>query len=190
MTIGPAFGRTHMESRCEFCGSCVSVCPTGALSEKVRKWYGKPDKETKTTCPFCGLGCQIRLQSKDDEIIGVLGDDTSNISDTQLCVKGRFCVPETVNHYSRLHQPIHYCEGVQRKISWGEAIELVSEKLRACPSEEFQMYISPDCTNEDLYMAQKFSRIVMGSHRIETVSYTHLSCRRIRRCRSRWSPYH
>ena len=68
--VGPAFDRTHMEAGCEFCGACVSVCPTGALAEKTRKWDGKPEREQPTTCGLCGVGCQIRVLAKDDEVIG------------------------------------------------------------------------------------------------------------------------
>ena len=57
--VGTAFNRTHLEAGCSFCGACVEVCPTGALSEKTRKWDGKPEGETTTTCPLCSIGCQM-----------------------------------------------------------------------------------------------------------------------------------
>ncbi|MGB7296710.1 MAG: 2Fe-2S iron-sulfur cluster-binding protein, partial [Candidatus Aminicenantales bacterium] len=59
--IGPAFGRSHAEAGCEFCGACVDVCPTGALADKASKWEGKPDGFRISTCPFCAVGCQIEL---------------------------------------------------------------------------------------------------------------------------------
>jgi formate dehydrogenase alpha subunit len=103
--IGPAYERTHLEAGCEFCGACVSVCPTGALSEKVSKWEGKPDREQTTTCPFCGVGCQIRLQVRGDEVLGSLPEQDTLINNGQLCVKGRFCVAEVVNNHRRLKRP-------------------------------------------------------------------------------------
>jgi formate dehydrogenase alpha subunit len=168
--IGPAYERTHLEAGCEFCGACVSVCPTGALSEKVSKWEGKPDREQTTTCPFCGVGCQIRLQVRGDEVLGSLPEQDTLINNGQLCVKGRFCVAEVVNNHRRLKRPYRTQNSTRRQLSWDEAIDLAAQRLSACSAEEFGMLISPNCTNEDLYVAQKFARVAMGSHNIDTTS--------------------
>ncbi|MDZ7816392.1 MAG: 2Fe-2S iron-sulfur cluster-binding protein [Planctomycetota bacterium] len=66
--VGPAFGRNHIEAGCEFCGACVDVCPTGALADKASKWDGKPDKSFTSTCPFCGIGCQVEIDVKDGRL--------------------------------------------------------------------------------------------------------------------------
>ncbi len=100
--VGPAFDRSHIEAGCEFCGSCVAICPTGTLSEKTRKWEGKPDVKVQTTCPFCGLGCQIQLLVKGKEVMGseAVDDSLSGIDQTvnhrQLCLKGRFAAYEVL----------------------------------------------------------------------------------------------
>ena len=166
--IGPAYDRTHLDAGCEFCGACVSVCPTGALSEKVKKWDGKPEREQVTTCAFCGVGCQIRLLIKGDKVIGSLADDDPVVNHGQLCVKGRFAVAETVNHYSRLKKPYRQEGGRGVEMSWEEAIQQAAEKLSDCPPQHFGMLISPNCTNEDLYVAQKFVRAAVGSNHIDT----------------------
>jgi len=166
--IGPAYDRTHLDAGCEFCGACVSVCPTGALSEKVKKWDGKPEKEQVTTCAFCGVGCQIRLFIKGDKVIGSLADDDPVVNHGQLCVKGRFAVAETVNHYSRLKKPYRQEGGRRVEMSWEEAVQQAAEKLSDCPPQHFGMLISPNCTNEDLYVAQKFVRAAVGSNHIDT----------------------
>jgi formate dehydrogenase alpha subunit len=166
--IGPAYARTHFDSGCEFCGACVSVCPTGTLSEKARKWDGKTDREQITTCSFCGVGCQLRLLIKDDRIIGSLPVDDPLINHGQLCVKGRFCITEMVNGYKRLKKPYKSVNGTDVEIPWKEAIEIATQHLSDCPPDQFGMLISPNCFNEDLYVAQKFARIVMGSHHIDT----------------------
>ncbi len=168
--IGPAYDRTHLEAGCEFCGACVSVCPTGALSEKVRKWEGKAQREKITTCPLCGVGCQLRLQVKGNEIIGTLPAEDPLVNNGQLCVKGRFCVTELVNNYQRLKRPYNTRNGTKVEISWEEATQIAAEKLSACSPQDFGMLISPDCCNEDLYLAQKFARVVLGSHNIDTSS--------------------
>jgi formate dehydrogenase alpha subunit len=166
--IGPAFDRTHLEAGCEFCGACVSVCPTGALSEKARKWEGKPEREEITTCPLCGVGCQMRLLIKGDKIIGSLPAEDPLVNNGQLCVKGRFCVNELVNNYQRLKKPYKARNGSKVEMFWQEAIELAADKISACSPEDFGMLISPNCCNEGLYIAQKFTRAVVGSHNIDT----------------------
>jgi formate dehydrogenase alpha subunit len=168
--IGPAYERTHFEAGCEFCGACVSVCPTGALSEKVKKWEGKPEREEVTTCSLCGVGCQIRLQIKGEEIIGSLPAEDPLINNGQLCVKGRFCIPELVGNHQRLRRPYRTQNDTRVEISWDEAVDLAAEKISSCSPEDFGMLISPNCCNEDLYLAQKFVRVASGSNNIDTTA--------------------
>lgn len=166
--IGPAYDRSLLEAGCEFCGACVSVCPTGALSEKTRKWDGPPEGEITTRCPFCGVGCGMRLLVKDDRVIGSLPDDEALINEGQLCVKGRFCVTELVGSHLRLKKPYRLKNSTKVEITWDKAIQLAAETLSACPPDRFGLVISPDSLNEDLYIAQKFARVVMRSHNVDT----------------------
>jgi len=166
--IGPAFGRSHLDAGCEFCGACVEVCPTGALSEKANKWDGKPDREEITTCPLCGVGCQLRLLVRSDEVIGTLPADDPLINNGQLCVKGRFCVAALVNGHERVARPYRVHEGLRTEITWVEALDRAAEALAACAPDEFALLVSPDMTNEDLYIAQKFTRVVVGSPHVDT----------------------
>jgi formate dehydrogenase alpha subunit len=166
--IGPAYGRTHLDAGCEFCGACVSVCPTGALSEKTRKWDGEAEREEITTCALCGVGCQLRLLVKDNKIIGSLPEDDPLVNGGQLCVKGRFCITELLNNYQRLKKPYRVENDTEVEIVWEEAIEHAADILSNCSPEEFGMLVSPNCSNEDLYIAQKFTRVAMGSPNIDT----------------------
>ena len=166
--IGPAYSRSHLEAGCEFCGACVEVCPTGTLVEKARKWEGITEREEVTTCSYCGVGCQIRLQVKGDRIIGSLPEKDPLVNNGQLCVKGRFCITEMVSNYQRITQPFTFYNSARAEISWEEAVRLAAEKLAECKPEEFGMLVSPNCTNEDLYVAQKFARLVMNSNQIDT----------------------
>jgi len=168
--IGPAYKRSHLEAGCEFCGACVSVCPTGALSEKVRKWEGEAEREEITTCPLCGVGCQMRLQVRGDKIIGSLPAEDPLVNNGQLCVRGRFCVTELVGNHQRLRKPYITQNGTKVGISWEEAVELTAEKLSTCSPEHFGMLVSPNCSTEDLYVAQKFTRVVMSSHNVDTTA--------------------
>jgi predicted molibdopterin-dependent oxidoreductase YjgC len=145
----------------------VEACPTGTLTEKTRKWYGKPEQETLTTCPLCSLGCEMRILSKKNTVIGSLPDHSR--SPGQLCVSGRFGITELVNHPSRLKHPSTIVGDRRISLSWEKAVALAAEKLAACPPENFSMRVSPTCSNEDLYVAQKFTRRVMGTEDIRTV---------------------
>lgn len=164
--VGTALGRSHLQAECSFCGACVEACPTGALAEKARKWDGKPEKETETTCPLCSIGCQMRLLSKNGQIIGSLPQDLTG--GNNLCVKGRFGITELANHPDRLKQPQQVLGHDKVILPWEETIQLIAAKLSVCPPDKFNLVMSADCSNEDYYVAQKFTRTVMRSNNIKT----------------------
>ena len=159
--IGTAFNCTLAAAGCNFCGSCVAVCPTGALSEKTRKWEGKAEQSTSSTCALCSIGCQIRLETRNGRVIGSLPDNQAGTN--ALCVKGRFGITEMVNHPSRLKEPAKKQGEHNLAIPWDEAAALAATRLSACPPQRFQMVISADSSIEDLYVADKFTRQVMRS---------------------------
>jgi len=168
--IGPAFGDSHVEAGCEFCGACVSVCPTGALVDKSSKWDGKPDGIEVSTCPFCALGCRIDLHHKGGRLSKVYPNLDPEINDGQLCVRGRFSMPETTHHHDRARKPMLRRGRYFREVSWAEAQEEVSKKLTGLKPEEFLMVVSGDLTNEGLYTAQKFVRSCMGCDSIDSTA--------------------
>ena len=162
-TIGPAFDRSHIEGGCEFCGACLSVCPTGTLSAKTSKWYGKPEGETGTTCPYCSIGCRLMVQVLRDRVIDVLPDYASPLDNGLLCVKGRFGVPELVNSAQRFTEPRMLTPMGYEFVSWERAMDAAREKLSDTPPDAFLMLLSPQLSNEDLFVAQQFARRVMGA---------------------------
>ncbi len=168
--VGTAFNRNHVEAGCSFCGACVDVCPTGALAEKTRKWAGVPDAEILSTCPLCSLGCEVHLLTKNDRVIGSAPIEPGN---GHLCVKGRFSLTELVNHPNRLTQPKVFMEDKPLAIPWDAAIARIIDKLSTCQPENFGMVVSSNATNEELYVAQKFTRCVMGSHQITSSARNH-----------------
>jgi len=165
-TVGPAFDRTHLDAGCEFCGACVTVCPTGALSTKVSKWYGKPDSQVGTTCVYCPVGCKVILQVKNDETIDALPDYDSPVDRGLLCVKGRFAIPEYVHSAKRYVSPQRLTPVGYEDISWDQAIDEAKERLSGIKPEDFLIMVSPQLCNEDLFTAQRFAREVMKSEEI------------------------
>ena len=175
--VGPAFGRSHMEAGCEFCGACVSVCPTGALAEKASKWDGKPDASVTSTCPYCAIGCQLDLWTKDGRFSMALPVLDPEVNDGQACVKGRFCLGEVSHHFSRARKPMMRDGKYWKEITWDEAVEKASKELTGLKPGDFAMIVSPDLTNEALYTAQKFTRMALGTNAIDSTARKALSGR-------------
>lgn len=160
--VGTGFGLTHLEAGCSFCGACVDACPTGALWDKTNKWDGKPDDEITSTCTFCSLGCEIRLLTQNNGSQKIVGSRAAE-APAQLCVKGRFGFTETVNHPTRLKSPLVINEKQSRRAQWDEVIQTAAGRLTTCKPADFGMVLSAGSPSEDLFIAARFAREVMGS---------------------------
>ena len=151
------------ESTCTSCGSCVAACPTEAL---VNKRGGARARTVSTVCPYCGVGCGIRITAEDGQLVHVDDDPDNRSSQGLLCVKGRFGTA-FVNHTDRLTQPlIRRPSGQLEPASWDEALELASEKF-AEHRGAFGAFSSAKATNEDNYLLQKLVRAVMATNNID-----------------------
>ena len=165
--VGPAYGSSLLESGCEFCGSCIDVCPVGALVESDYKWDKAVDS-TSTTCPHCPVGCQLKLEvNKRGKVIRVIPELEASANRGQACFKGKFGL-DFVNSRSRLRTPLIKEDGVLRESTWEEAISVVSEKLSEYKGNgEFAALGSHNNTNEEAYLLQKFARLVMGTNNVD-----------------------
>ena len=158
---------------CEFCGQCVSVCPTGALSAKM--WEGHPRHEgiklTETTCGYCGCGCNLTIHSLGNEITRI-SSRSDNHNKGWLCAKGRFGY-EFANSADRLTTPLVRREkgGMLEPAGWDEALELVAANFRRIREEHGPDAIgglaSARCTNEENFMFQKLMRAAIGTNNID-----------------------
>jgi formate dehydrogenase alpha subunit len=166
-----------VESNCVFCGQCVAVCPTGALTEKQMQGQGRrwELKRTRTTCPFCGTGCNFDLCTKDGKIVGVLSNPKAPTNGRALCVKGRFGW-DFVHSEKRLTTPLIKKDGEFVPASWDEALDLIATRFKEIKEkygpDAFAALSSARCTNEENYLVQKFTRAVMGTNNVDHCART------------------
>jgi len=161
-TVGPAFNLSHVEAGCEFCGACVSVCPTGALSEKSRKWWGVPEAFHPSFCPLCSLHCDLQILTRNGKVVGTLPPGDPHLSGGELCVKGRFCLSELVSHPDRVGVPQYlFPEGGVGVISWDQAMQKARERLQEFEGSRAAFYLSPDLTREEIWVARQFAEKVV-----------------------------
>ncbi|MBA7605289.1 putative formate dehydrogenase [subsurface metagenome] len=152
-----------IDSNCESCGECVVHCPVGALTPKGAK---QPTREVQTTCPYCGVGCQIYLGTRNNQIISVRGKREGTVNKGSLCVKGRFGIPEFVHHPDRLTTPLVRRNGNLEETTWDEALDLVASKLGNY-KDQIAVISSAKCTNEENYVIQKFARAVLTTNNVD-----------------------
>ena len=169
--VGTSFGTSLLESGCEFCGSCIDVCPVGALVERDHKWE-KARRVERSICPHCPVGCQLNLEfNHKDDLIRAIPEINSPANQGQACFRGKFGL-EFVNDASRLTTPLLRRDGELQEATWEEALDFVAERLRQIDGQQFALLTSPTSTNEEHYLAQKFARLVMGSNNVDQSSNT------------------
>jgi len=168
------------KSSCTFCGTCVSMCPTGALSVKNHRYVGSPEKESISICGFCGIGCSLAMGQSANQVIDVnpahLPD---SVNKATLCVRGHFA-HDFLNSTRRLIAPLmpKADEGENTQmvaVSWEAALDHVAERLRKIKDENGPQSIafmgSSKCSNEENYLFQTIARVLIGTNNIDNGGY-------------------
>jgi len=174
ITAGPDGPRiTYDRDKCVLCGECIQMCPVGALTEKRsglrwRTW--EIERKVRTTCPYCGVGCQQLLHVKDGKVVKVSGVEDAVPNVGRLCVKGRYGF-DFIDHPDRLRTPLIKEKGVFREASWDEALDLVARRLRSIQEtsgpDALALFSSARATNEENYLMNKLARVVLGTNNID-----------------------
>ena len=164
--------RPYINSDCVFCGECVQACPVGALVEKDARYEARPweTQKVRTTCSYCGVGCQIYLHVKNNRVVKASGVEDVAPNFGSLCVKGRFGF-DFIHSADRLKTPLIKENGTFREASWDEALDLVANKFGDIKAEHgadsIGMLTSARITNEENYIAQKFARAAIGTNNVD-----------------------
>lgn len=174
-TTRPAtFGDLPLEaSECTFCGTCVALCPTGALMEKEQPYRGTTTTTVETTCPFCGCGCSLTLQVKDGRLVRATPGEDDAVNKGTLCVRGSYGY-DFVHSPDRLTTPLAKAAEAFDQVSWDEALDRVASEFRRITEEHGPNSVavlgSSKCTNEENYVLQRFARCVLGTNNVDNGS--------------------
>ncbi len=177
-------------STCVACGECVQACPTGALmpaayldvDETRVAW---PDRKVDSLCPYCGVGCQVTYEVKNEKVVYATGRD-GPANHNRLCVKGRFGF-DYIHHPHRLTKPLirlpnlakHAQDQVDpanpwthfREATWEEALDHAAgglARIRAVDGPKgLAGFGSAKGSNEEAYLFQKLVRTGFGSNNVD-----------------------
>ena len=180
--IVPTWGKSWLDTECELCGGCLSVCPTGAIFEKFLDG-APPDheralKKVQSTCTFCGVGCRVDLNvdPETNRIVKVTSDPSYVSNEGNLCVKGRFSF-NFVHHPDRLTEPLVRGEdGELYPTTWEHALQVAADGMKGVIARHGPQAVgflaSARLTNEENYLIQKLARTAVGTNSVHSCEAT------------------
>lgn len=153
-------------SACTFCGTCMELCPTGALFERDKPRISTSPRRMVSTCPFCACGCAYELEVSDNCVVGVRPGIPGSPNGITLCVKGHFGY-EFVNHPHRLHTPLIKTPRGFVDTSWETALTTAATGIKNLIAQYgpdcVAILCSPHCTNEEAFLLY-----LLSSHILKT----------------------
>ncbi|MBI3091642.1 MAG: formate dehydrogenase subunit alpha [Candidatus Tectomicrobia bacterium] len=171
--IAAGFDEPFQTSDCVSCGACVSTCPTNALTEEAFRDSPRIDRTVTTTCSYCGVGCSLDVQVRDERVIAIEPAMDGPANRGHTCVKGRFA-HQFAHSPDRLTDPLIKRHGRFETATWEEAIALIASHWKRIKAEHgpdaIAVISSSRCTNEENFLMQKFTRAALGTHNIDNCS--------------------
>jgi len=156
------------DTDCVSCGACASVCPTGAITDTdhLRLTVTPAERTVRTTCSYCGVGCQLEVQVARDRVVAIDGVKDAAVNRGHLCVKGRYAHGFS-RHPDRLSTPlVRDAAGELVEATWEEALGRVAAAF-AKHRGRVAALSSSRCTNEENYLVQKWMRAGMQTHNVD-----------------------
>ena len=158
------------DSSCVSCGACAHTCPTDAISDIFKSKSADVDKKVRTTCSYCGVGCNLEASIKDNKVVSIDTPKETKVNAGHTCVKGRYAFG-FYDHPDRLRTPLIKRNGKFEKASWDEAYEFIKNELNRIIKDHGPDAIagisSARCTNEENYLFQKMIRAVVGTNSVD-----------------------
>lgn len=161
---------TFEDSPCVSCGACAQACPTSAISDVFNSKSVEATKKTRSVCTYCGVGCNLTVATKGDEVLSIQAPVDAEVNHAHTCLKGRYAF-KFYNHRDRLRKPMIRTNGHFEEVTWDQAYDHIVENLTRIKTEHGAQSIagisSARCTNEENYLMQKFIRAVIGTNNID-----------------------
>ena len=170
LALAPELSPGLRESACVSCGACADTCPTGAIEDVSRLAAGLPERWVRTTCPYCGTGCEMDVGVKDGRITEARPVLDSPVNRGHLCVKGRYGwgfndAPD------RITEPLIRRNGAWESATWDEALAAAASALQQARRDggpgAVGVLASSRSTNEENYLTQKFARLALGTNNVD-----------------------
>ncbi len=160
-------------SECTFCGTCVALCPTGALMEKEKTYHGTTTDIIDTICPYCGCGCNLSLEVKDNLLVRAKPGGEGIVNKGTLCVRGSYGY-DFIQSPERLTTPLVKINDDFQEISWEQALDHIAQEFKRIKEtysgDSLAVLGSSKCTNEENYLLQRFTRVSLGTNNIDNGS--------------------
>ncbi len=169
--VAPAMGNALHDTTCESCGSCISTCPTGAITENVIFKPGPVKLDTyDTLCNFCSVGCEITVHHKKGYVMKVTAKNGQVNRTANICRLAKFGY-QHYNDLQRVTKPLVKRNGKFEEISFEKAYELIVEKIRSVKADENAFFAGARLSNEEQYLIQKLARFGAKTNNVSTFHY-------------------